>query len=101
ITAPGQLSSHYAPHAAVRLNVRSPRDDEVWLGFGPEARGATLNLSTKGDLVEAAAQLFQHLHELDALGAPIAVSPVPETGLGRAINDRLRRAAAPKVETGS
>ncbi|MEQ9674856.1 MAG: Sua5 family C-terminal domain-containing protein, partial [Roseovarius indicus] len=55
-----------------------------------------LNLSPSGDLTEAAANLFAHLHALDAKGAPIAVSPIPETGLGRAINDRLRRAAAPR-----
>ena len=78
----------------MRLDVESPRADEVYLGFGPGA--ATLNLSPSGDLREAAASLFGHLHALDATGRPIAVAPVPDTGLGRAINDRLRRAAAPR-----
>ncbi len=94
ITAPGQLSSHYAPRARVRLNATHTENGEVLLGFGPMA--CELNLSASGDLVEAAANLFDHLHRLDALAAPIAVAPIPETGLGRAINDRLRRAAAPR-----
>ena len=64
------------------------------LGFGTIA--GDLNLSPSGDLVEAAAMLFDHLHRLDALGKPIAVAPIPDHGLGRAINDRLRRAAAPR-----
>lgn len=95
IVAPGQLASHYAPDAPVRLNVVNPRDGERLLGFGPVS--CELNLSEAGDLVEAAANLFHHLHALDAGGdGPIAVSPVPDHGLGRAINDRLRRAAAPR-----
>ncbi len=95
LTAPGQMASHYAPGAQVRLNATSRHDGEVLLGFGPTE--CDLNLSRAGDLVEAAANLFGHLHALDALGAgTIAVSPIPETGLGRAINDRLRRAAAPR-----
>ncbi len=94
-TAPGQLQSHYAPTGSVRLNVDRPRPDEVYLGFGPME--ADLNLSPSGDLVEAAARLFACLHELDAKGARrIAVAPVPMIGLGLAINDRLRRAAAPR-----
>jgi L-threonylcarbamoyladenylate synthase len=94
--APGQLASHYAPRAAVRLNAEAPRGDEVLLGFGPVA-GAQLNLSPSGDLAEAAANLFAMLRRLDEAGAAaIAVSPIPETGLGLAINDRLRRAAAPR-----
>ena len=93
-SAPGQLASHYAPRAPVRLDAEAPREGEVYLGFGPGR--ATLNLSAGGDLREAAANLFGHLHALDAMGRPIAVAPVPETGLGRAINDRLRRAAAPR-----
>lgn len=94
VTAPGQLASHYAPGATVRLEAESRREGEVLLGFGKVA--CDLNLSPSGDLTEAAANLFAHLHALDAKGAPIAVSPIPETGLGRAINDRLRRAAAPR-----
>lgn len=96
ITAPGQLSSHYAPRAELRLNATEFRQDETGLGFGP-APGAQLNLAPDGDLRKAAANLFAMLHELDATGAQrIAVSPIPETGLGLAINDRLRRAAAPR-----
>ncbi|WP_226782001.1 L-threonylcarbamoyladenylate synthase [Oceaniglobus trochenteri] len=95
ITAPGQLASHYAPNGTVRLNVTAPEPGETLLGFGPV--GASLNLSPTGDLAEAAANLFRHLRRLDDMGVSrIAVSPVPETGLGLAINDRLRRAAAPR-----
>ncbi|WP_272004698.1 L-threonylcarbamoyladenylate synthase [Roseovarius sp. ZX-A-9] len=96
LTSPGQLSSHYAPRAGMRLNAREARAGEVLLGFGPKVRGDQ-TLSASGDLTEAAAQLFDMLHALDAGGAEIiAVAPIPETGLGRAINDRLRRAAAPR-----
>ncbi len=100
VIAPGQLASHYAPRAALRLDAAGPEPDEAWLGFGPGAAARpALNLSTAGDLTEAAANLFTHLRALDALAtaaglARIAVAPIPETGLGRAINDRLRRAAA-------
>ncbi|MGJ8544240.1 MAG: L-threonylcarbamoyladenylate synthase [Sulfitobacter sp.] len=94
VTAPGQLSSHYAPKAAVRLNAASPAPGEVFLGFGPMA--CDLNLSETGDLTQAAAALFEALHALDAMGKPIAAAPVPDHGLGAAINDRLRRAAAPR-----
>ena len=94
-TAPGQLASHYAPAAAVRLNARVARQGEVHLGFG--GIGGDLNLSPQGDLAQAAANLFGHLHRLDATGRPIAVAPIPDDGLGRAINDRLRRAAAPRA----
>ncbi len=94
-TSPGQLASHYAPAGSLRLGVTDPEPGETLLGFGPVA--AARNLSPAGDLVEAAATLFHHLQALDAEGARrIAVSPIPETGLGRAINDRLRRAAAPR-----
>lgn len=99
ITAPGQLASHYAPNAGVRLGVTAPNTGELWLGFGPSAHAADLNLSPSGDLIEAAANLFHMLRNLDARAAPgstIAVSKIPDTGLGRAINDRLRRAAAPR-----
>ena len=96
-TAPGQLASHYAPTGTVRLNVTEPRNDEVLLGFG--AVNAAITLSPAGDLIEAAARLFDCLHQMDAMGAvAIAVSPIPDHGLGRAINDRLRRAAAPRIE---
>ncbi len=96
--APGQLASHYAPGAAVRLGVTAPEAGEVWVGFGP-CPGAALSLSETGDLVEAAARLFHVLRAADALAGAegrIAFAPVPEVGLGRAINDRLRRAAAPR-----
>ena len=94
--APGQLASHYAPRGTLRLNVTQPGPDETWLGFGP-CPGAALSLSESGDLAEAAARLFDCLHRLDAMGAlRIAVAPVPDHGLGRAINDRLSRAAAPR-----
>ena len=94
LTAPGQLQSHYAPDAPVRLNVDAPQGDEVLLGFGPV--DCDLNLSANGDLTEAAANLFAALHKLNATGRPIAVSPIPDHGLGAAINDRLLRAAAPR-----
>jgi L-threonylcarbamoyladenylate synthase len=92
ITAPGQMTSHYAPRGAVRLNATTARQGEHLLGFG--AVEGTLTLSRGGDLAEAAANLFGHLHKLDALGGGIAVAPIPMEGLGRAINDRLRRSAA-------
>lgn len=93
--APGMLLSHYAPGLPVRLDAMEGRPGEALLGFGPGAEGATLNLSETGDLVEAAANLFRFLHELDRPPyTAIAVMPIPETGLGRAINDRLRRAAS-------
>ncbi|TCL08478.1 translation factor SUA5 [Shimia isoporae] len=96
LSAPGQMLSHYAPGASVRLNATRISKGERLLGFGA-VENATLNLSPAGDLTEAAANLFHHLHALDKSGdAPIAVSPIPEVGLGRAINDRLRRAAAPR-----
>ena len=95
ISAPGQLSSHYAPKGSIRLNSKVFKKGEVSLGFGEIL--CDLNLSQKGDLTEAAANLFDYLHRLDEMGAEkIAVSPIPEEGLGIAINDRLRRAAAPK-----
>lgn len=98
VSSPGQLASHYAPHAHMRLRARELRDDEVLLGFGPSApREAALNLSPSGDLAEAAANLFAMLRALDAKGAgTIAVMPIPQDGLGEAINDRLARAAAPR-----
>ena len=100
--APGMLASHYAPRAHLRLNAGAPRPGEAFLAFGPappsDGASAMLNLSAGGDLVEAAANLFSHLRRLDASGTTaIAVMNVPETGLGEAINDRLRRAAAPRA----
>jgi L-threonylcarbamoyladenylate synthase len=93
--APGQLASHYAPRGSVRLNATDLHPGEVLLGFGHD--GAALTLSASGDLVEAAARLFDCLHQLDQMGAmQIAVSPIPDKGLGLAINDRLKRAAAPR-----
>jgi L-threonylcarbamoyladenylate synthase len=104
VLAPGMLASHYAPGATLRLEARDVRYGEALLAFGPmpaAARGLrrVLNLSPSGDLVEAAANLFSHLRALDAAGVTsIAVMPVPHEGLGEAINDRLRRAAAPRPE---
>jgi L-threonylcarbamoyladenylate synthase len=95
--APGQLLSHYAPRAELRLNADRPRDGEAYLGFGPLHAHGPHTLSHSGDLVEAAASLFRLLHEIDATGvARIAVAPIPHHGLGEAINDRLLRAAAPR-----
>jgi L-threonylcarbamoyladenylate synthase len=98
VIAPGMLLSHYAPNAAVRLDA-TPQAGEAYLAFGAPAQsdGPMRNLSPSGDLREAARNLFSMLHELDEYGAPaIAVAPIPETGLGEAINDRLQRAAAPR-----
>jgi L-threonylcarbamoyladenylate synthase len=93
IEAPGQLASHYAPSKPLRLNATEAEPDDYLIGFGGIAGDA--NLSRSGNLVEAAAQLFELLHKADASSKPrIAVAPVPDQGLGTAINDRLRRAAA-------
>ena len=95
--APGLLESHYAPNARLRLDAERRRPGETYLGFGK--RDGDRNLSASGDLVEAAANLFRMLHELDETGAKsIAVAPIPQQGLGEAINDRLRRAAAPRSQ---
>jgi len=92
ISAPGQLTNHYAPNAPVRLNATAKRAGEVFIGFGSVAGDVTL--SARGDLVEAAANLFARLREADRMGAAaIAVAPIPEHGIGAAINDRLVRAA--------
>ncbi len=103
VRAPGMLASHYATRARLRLNAQEVRPGEALLAFGPRrlagADGAThmLDLSPRGDPLEAAANLFAHLRALDAAGtASIAVAPIPAEGLGEAINDRLRRAAAPR-----
>ena len=92
IRSPGQLASHYAPRAHLRLNATHVEGNEKLLGFGAVAN-ATLNLSPRGDLKEAAANLFAMLRDLDRQAKAIAVSPIPDSGLGEAINDRLRRAA--------
>jgi L-threonylcarbamoyladenylate synthase len=96
-SSPGQLASHYAPRAAVRLSAIEARPGEALLAFGPvsiDHDGLMINLSPTGDTIEAAANLFAALRRLDAEGvATIAVMPIPDTGLGEAINDRLRRAA--------
>ena len=93
------MESHYAPHAFLRLDAISPRKGESYLGFGSDDHGP-YTLSARGDVVEAAANLFRMLHELDGLGVKtIAVAPIPHEGLGEAINDRLRRAAAPRPTT--
>jgi len=101
ITAPGMLASHYAPNHSMRLNVTGVTRDEGLLAFGSELpKGAALvqNLSADGDLQEAAANLFRMMRILDASSVrAIAVMPIPEVGLGIAINDRLKRAAAPKI----
>jgi len=98
--APGMLASHYAPHTPVRLHAERVEAGEALLAFGPavapgaDNATAVMNLSAQGDLNEAAANLFGYLRALDARGArAIAVMPVPDHGLGEAINDRLRRAA--------
>jgi L-threonylcarbamoyladenylate synthase len=93
------LTSHYAPKAVLRLDADTAQPGEALLAFGPApaSSGAMFNLSPRGDLIEAAANLFSHLRALDASGATrIAVMKVPHDGLGEAINDRLKRAAAPR-----
>jgi L-threonylcarbamoyladenylate synthase len=98
VTAPGQLASHYAPAAALRLEAETCLPGELWLGFG-HGGPAGMNLSPSGDLVEAAANLFAMLRALDAQSGRhgrIAVARIPRHGLGLAINDRLLRAAAPR-----
>jgi L-threonylcarbamoyladenylate synthase len=101
LRAPGQLASHYAPTLPVRMNARSARPGEAYLAFGKVPAGiagaVALNLSPRGDLNEAAANLFAMIRSLDRPEfRAIAVAAIPERGLGRAINDRLRRAAAPR-----
>ena len=100
VRAPGMLASHYAPGLPLRLGARRAAADEAALGFAgavPEGAALSLNLSPRGDLAEAAANLYAMLHALDRPPfAGIAVAPIPARGLGLAINDRLRRAAAPR-----
>ncbi len=98
IQAPGMLASHYAPVAPLRLAVASLELGEIGLDFARRLDGSTLDLSPDGDLSEAAANLYRYLRELDAARPErIAVAPIPPGGLGSAINDRLRRAAAPRI----
>ena len=102
--SPGQLASHYAPNAVVRLNARNALPGEAYLAFGKREPEADIvrNLSPSRNLNEAAANLFAMLHTLDMLGAEtIAVAPIPNEGLGVAINDRLARAAAPRGQIGT
>lgn len=91
-TAPGQLTSHYAPNASLRLNA-APQPGETHITFGAPG---PFSLSETGDLTQAAARLFDMLRRADAQNRPISVAPIPDHGLGQAINDRLRRAAAPR-----
>ena len=102
-TSPGQLESHYAPNCQVRLNAIDIAEHEHYLAFGPDVPHHIKplgNLSPGGDLIEAAANLFAALRQLDQPDIhTIAVAPIPETGIGIAINDRLRRAAAPRPST--
>jgi len=101
--APGMLASHYAPSAQLRLDATEVGRGEALLAFGPKLPNhakravALINLSPKGDLTEAAAHLFAALRELDGKADRIAVAPIPDQGLGEAVNDRLRRAAAPRA----
>ncbi len=94
--APGQLPSHYAPDCPLRINAHERRSGEVYLGFGQQ--DGDRNLSPSGNLAEASAHLFEELHAMNSLGKPIAVAPIPNRGLGIAINDRLQRASAPKTK---
>jgi L-threonylcarbamoyladenylate synthase len=102
VAAPGMLASHYAPRATLRLNVTDVKPGEALLAFGStppkdaDRAVATVNLSETGDLAEAAARFFGALRALDDKAAAIAAAPIPDDGLGEAINDRLRRAAAPR-----
>lgn len=94
ITVPGQLSSHYAPNVPVRLNAVTAQGDELLIGFGDIAGERTL--SKTGNLAEAAEALFAMLLDCETQGRPLAFAPIPDTGIGAAINDRLQRAAAPR-----
>ena len=101
VVSPGQLPSHYSPKSRIRMNAESPSEGEVHLGFGPDGCAEAFNLSPGGDLAEAAARFYDLLRKADehALrdgASAIAISPIPETGLGNALNDRLRRASLPQ-----
>ena len=97
-SSPGQMLKHYAPAHPLRINVTDPTDDEFFIGFGSVGENATLNLSPSGDLCEAASHLFDYLHQADEQTefAKIAMAPIPNIGLGLAINDRIRRASYKK-----
>lgn len=100
VISPGQLPSHYSPKSRVRMNAASPSEGEVHLGFGSDGCVDAFNLSPGGDLAEAAARFYDLLrkadeHALRGGASAIAISPIPETGLGSALNDRLRRASQP------
>jgi L-threonylcarbamoyladenylate synthase len=102
LIAPGMMRSHYAPRARLRLNAKAPSSEEAWLAFGPVPSGhdsaKSFQLSETADLTEAASRLYTGLHMLDETGVEtIAVAPIPRTGIGIAINDRLARAAAPRA----
>jgi L-threonylcarbamoyladenylate synthase len=105
VTSPGQLATHYAPVTPLRLDASKPRRREAFLAFGPDApsfAGPAINLSRRGDLTEAAANFFAALRTLDEAGVEtIAVMPIPDHGLGEAINDRLKRARIPATLTAS
>jgi L-threonylcarbamoyladenylate synthase len=105
VTSPGQLATHYAPVTPLRLDAGKPRRGEAFLAFGPNApsfSGPAINLSRRGDLTEAAANFFAALRTLDEAGVEsIAVMPIPDHGLGEAINDRLKRARIPATLTAS
>ena len=93
--APGQLESHYAPSANVRINATNKKKGEIFIGFNTP--NADLHLTETGDLIEAAAKLFDLLHVADKMNPiSIAVAPIPNIGIGEAINERLARAAAPR-----
>jgi len=96
VQSPGQLESHYAPRARLRLNARDTQPGEILLAFGKDTPSSAANLSATGDLREAAANLFAMLRMLDKKTEAIAVMPIPYDGLGEAINDRLKRASAPR-----
>ena len=95
LIAPGMMKSHYAPKASLRLHAANRKTGEAFIGFGPSDFDVDFNLSETGDLAEAASKLYSALRTLDTVPI-IAIAPIPETGLGAAINDRLRRAAADK-----
>ena len=95
IISPGQLDKHYAPKAIIRMNIEEPEKDEFYISFGYDLSSAqTINLSKDSDLNEAAKKLYSTLRKIDDMGIKkVAVAPIPNIGIGRAINDRLARAS--------